>query len=292
MVEQAMIEAVLVLMWLRLIISLCLTPFKKGATFGDFGGSSPSGTTTVTQNRDPWSGQQPYISTGFQRAEQQLDQPQQFFPNSTVVPFSPQTETALGAQENRALLGNPLNAQAQQQIGNTLSGQYLEGGNPAFGAMAQRIENQVRPRIDSQFSGAGRYGSGAHREATSRALADAMAPLAFANYQQERGNQMAAARYAPELAATDYFDINQLRQAGAAREGQAGAELQDTISRFNFGQVEPQERLARYMALVSGGQFGGTSTATSPIYSNPLSTGLGTLGSAASIGNLFGFWGN
>lgn len=254
------------------------------------GGSSPSGTSEVRSNAAPWSGQQPYLETGFSRAQSDiLNKPIEYYPGSTVVPFSGQTEAALGGTEQRAMAGSPLNQAAQGEVSKTLGGDYLSAGNPAFGAMMNRIEGQVRPMVDSRFSASGRYGSGAHAGATSRALTDAAAQLEFSNYQPERARMLQAAQYAPQLAQQDYFDLGQLGQVGAARERQAGAELQDRMSRFNFAQMEPRQRVMEYMPLVAGGQFGGSTVQQQPIYSNNFATGLGALGTLAGIGGtLFG----
>ena len=258
--------------------------------FCNFGGSEPAGQTTVTQNRDPWSGAQPHLTAGFEEAALQKDIPREYYEGSTVVPFSGQTEAALQTTEDRAVGGNPLLGQAQGEASKVLGGDYLNTENPAFQAMGDRIHNQVRPRIDSQFAGVGRYGGAGHEEQMGRTMADAMAPLAFQNYQSERGNMQNMAEQAPGLAREDYFDIGQLAGVGGEREGQAGRQLSENVDRWNFDQLEPQERLARYMALVSGGSTGlGSSSTSKPYFTDPLGSALGTASSLAGIyGNLFG----
>lgn len=60
-------------------------------------------------------GQQPFLETGFQRAQTDvLDRPETFFPGSTVVPFDPRTTEALGLMETRARAGSPLTTAGQQ----------------------------------------------------------------------------------------------------------------------------------------------------------------------------------
>lgn len=125
-------------------------------------------------------------------------------------------------------------------------------------------------------------------------MADALAPLAFQNYSQERGNMQQMARAAPGLAASDYADIDRLREVGAVREGQAGATLQDQMSRWNFSQQEPWDRVGRTMALLGGGQFGGTQTTTQPFFSNSLAQGVGglaSLGQTAAMMKMAGIFG-
>ena len=212
---------------------------------------SPSGQSTTIQNSEPWAAQQPYLETGFKKAEEQLNKPMEYYPNSTVVPFSNQTSQALDMYENRATAGSPLTQTAQNTVLDTTRGKFLDGGNPylqnAINTAAQPVtENfmkSVMPSTNAAFSSAGRYGSGMHASAMDtaqqnlgRSLSDMAGSMAYQNYGDERNRQMAAASISPQLAQADYADIGQLERVGQIRENQAGAELQDDISRFNFGQ--------------------------------------------------------
>jgi hypothetical protein len=271
-------------------------------------GDSGGGQTVQQVKSDPWSGLQPYLKQGFQQAETDvLNRPQEYFPGSSVVPFSPQTQAALTQTENRALAGSPLNQQAQQQTMQNLSGDYLAGGNPAYGAMVERsisplrseFQNVVMPGVTSSFAAGGRYGSPGGMQSAQqragdqymRAVGDTSAGLAYQNYGDERTRMMQASALAPELANQDYQDISMLGQVGGAREAQSQAELQDQMARFNFGQQEPTSRLANYMAMLQGGNLGGTQTNTTYGGSgfNPV---LGALGVGAAgtgiLQNLFG----
>ena len=263
----------------------------------------PSGQTQVIQNNDPWSGQQSHLTFGFNQARDLFNTPMQRYPNSMVVPFSNQTNQALNMQEQRAREGSGLLANANQSLVDTAGGDYLNS-NPHFDqtvdaasrAVTRNFNNNVMPAIDSKFSGSGRYGSGMHKsliedsaEDLNRQVSDMAGGMAFQNYNAERNNMMQAAAMAPQMAAADYQDAAQLERVGQVREAQAGAELQEDIDRFNFAQREPRDRLAEYMALVAGGSFGGSSTTTQPIFRNPVSEGLGALGTVAGIGgSLFG----
>lgn len=252
------------------------------------GGSEPAGQTVVQQSNDPWSGQQPYLEKGFERADDLYGNPLEYFPNSTVVPFSPETEMGLQAQTQRAISGSPLLSAAQGEAQKTLSGEYLNAGNPAFKAMAERIGNQIRPGMDSQFAGSGQYGGTGHQEMMARTMADSLAPLEWQNYAAERGNMQQMARIAPELANADYTDIAMLRDAGSSREALARDQLAEQINRFNFEQYEPIDRLSRYMATVAGGKYGGSSTTTQPYFTNRTGNLIGgassILGALGSVG--------
>jgi hypothetical protein len=103
-----------------------------------------------------------------------------------------------------------------------------------------------------------------------------MAPYLFQQYGQERGFMEDAADRAPALAREDYFDIGQLAQVGAAKEGKAGEVLGHRMARHDFEQNEQADRLARYMAMVMGnyGQSGST-TQTTQQRLNPWLVGSG-----------------
>lgn len=230
------------------------------ATMDFDGGGS---TQTVQGSSAPWEGQQSYLKTGFGKAQTLLDAgPYQFYPNSTVVPFSNQTQDALTGIEARARAGSPVQAAGSAEALKTIRGDYLDAGNPAFSAMMKRVSSEVTPQIGATFAGAGRYGSGAHAGALSSALTDTAGQLAFQNYGDERNRmgQMTAA--APQIAQGDYLDLAQLFGAGQQREAKAGEELSDQVQRFNFEQQAPDEALRRYMSLVAGGSYGGQNVQT------------------------------
>ena len=243
-------------------------------------GGGQSGTQTTTQKSEPWSGQQPYLRRGFQEAERQFDSDQPaYFPGQTYTDFDPATQQALQMQESRAVAGNPLVTQAQNEIGATLGGDYLREGNPHTTALTNRIAGDVRQGVDSSFAGAGRYGSGLHAQSLARGIGDAVAPIHYQNYARERGAMQDAAQLAPGLAREDYADIGQLANVGQVREAKQGEALAEDIDRFNYGQNIDRMKLADYMGLIQG-NYGGVTQQSQPVYGG---SGLGSaLGGAAS----------
>jgi hypothetical protein len=65
---------------------------------------------------------------------------------------------------------------------------------------------------------------------------------------------------APGLANADYFDINQLLQAGQMGEGYQQNALEGDVARFNFQQNAPYQKLASYLGAVYGVPGGGGQT--------------------------------
>lgn len=213
----------------------------------------------------------------------------EYYPNSTVVPFSTETSQALDLQAQRALAGSPLTSAAQNEMTRTINGDYLTGG-AGFDAAYQAAANRIIPQVASTFGVAGRGGSGLAQAALGQGLSDSFAGL----YNDERQRQLQASAMAPSLAAQDYADIGQLANVGAAREGLAQNQLQDQINRFNYNEQLPYTMLNNYISMLNGQPGGfGTTTATAPgagMAQNLIGGGLLGLGAAqsAGVGSIFG----
>lgn len=76
-------------------------------------------------------------------------------------------------------------------LGQVGSGAFL-GANPHLDANFNRMAEQVRNQVNSQFSAAGRYGSGAHQDVTTQGLNDLAMQVYGQNYETERGRMDAA----------------------------------------------------------------------------------------------------
>jgi hypothetical protein len=257
-----------------------------GGIFGNGG----SDTTTTTTNREPWSKVQPFLEAGFQRAGELAESgTPRFFPQSTVTPFSTESEQSLRAGAERARVGSPVLAGANQLATRTLAGDFLTpDSNPALqGAIDVAFKRAARG-TDTRFIEANRYGSEAHKRRLDELGGDIATNFGYRAYNDERTRQNAQIAGAPGLAAADYGDIDRLGRVGATREELGDAQLQDLIQRFNFNETLPQRKLNDYMATISG-TGGGTTTTTSPIYRNRLLGALGGAATGASIGNTLGF---
>lgn len=239
-------------------------------------------THVTTQSSQPWSAQIPHLTRAFGEAQKIYETGgPQYYQGSTVAPLSDPSQAAITGMTNRAMAGSPLNAAAQGTALSTIQGDYLNA-NPYFqdaldratrGA-TQAFNESVIPGISSQFSAAGRYGSGAHQDVVGRAardmgqsLADMSGQLAYQNYGDERLRQMQAMQMAPTLADQDYTDLERLASAGSALDQTNQAQINADIARWNFAQNQPANNLATYLGLVSGG-YGSTGTTTQPVYND------------------------
>jgi hypothetical protein len=245
---------------------------KKGG--GDPAGV-PTGGQTVTSTTAPWSGQQPYLSYGFQQAQDLYNKGgPQYFAGNTLAPVSAETNQALDLQAQRALNGSPLTAAAQADALRTAQGNYLSAGNPYMQNLFGSIANTVTPSVTGTFEGAGRYGSGAFANALSDALTNTAGNLAYQNYSNERDKMMSADALAPTLANQDYTDIGQLAATGDARQQVAQQGINAAVDRYNYDQNLPYNALSNYMRMVQG-NYGSSSTQTTQSYANPIAGALG-----------------
>lgn len=248
-----------------------------------------SGTTTSISETAPWAPTKRYFRgmengqpaawdqniEGYLPAvyDEVFQNPAQFYPGQTYADFGPESESALNMLANRGAYGSPVTGAAQNEAMSTMGGDYLSAGNPYFQMMSDRIGDTTQQQVGSRFAGSGRrMGSPAEVQTFSREMSNALAPLAYANYSGERENMQRAMMASPELAKTDYTDLNALRQAGAERDAQTQKGIEEARARWGWQYTEPLTRLSNYGSLLTGlGAMGGTSTGQS----NSQSSGYG-----------------
>ena len=226
-----------------------------------------SGQQTVNTQVEPPAYAKPFLEYGLSEAKQRYETGEpNYYPFPTTVGFSPESEMALDMVRDRALDPNSLTAQAQNVVQ-----QNLMGTNPLMSMAFQPVVDT----IESRFSKAGRYGSGANQSA----LASGLAPMAYKAQQD-------ALKMAPNI---QNLDAQQLAKVGGAREADAMAQLQSDIDRFNFEQNIDDQRLANYLSLVGGGTVG--SNTAQPVFRNRGMSALGGALGGAQLANLAGFGG-
>lgn len=256
-------------------------------------GGGGAQTTSTSQTSEPWGPAQPLLKGALSDAGKWYSSPYGTnpYPNSTVVPFSPYTEQALGMTANRAVNGSPVMNQANQTLQGTLRGDYLSpGSNPWLSSTFDAAAGKVRSGLDSQFNKSGNYAGSLHQGAMAQNYNDLANSIYGGNYENERQRQMQGMLFAPQAAASDYTDASNLGAVGAAYEGQAGKNLTDSVNRYDFYQQQPYNRLQQLVNLAqpvgaSGGLQSGTQS--TPTQSNGISNVLGSLASIAGIAGAF-----
>jgi len=152
--------------------------------------------------------------------------------------------------------------------------------------VTEAVTEQILPAIASQYSAAGRYGSGAMAGATgmatergARVIGDITSQIA----QRERENQFGAATALPGflsnlsgVTAGALAPSGILAGVGAQREAISGQPLQEAIRRFEYGQQLPYNQLAGYISSIYGSPLANR-TASPQLQSNTDFQNIGAL---------------
>jgi len=118
-------------------------------------GGGGGGSQTVNTQVEPPAYAKPFLAYGLAQVKEQYNSTMpDYYPDSTVVGFAPESEMALNSIRDQALDPTGMSQTAQNVVQ-----QNLMGTNPLMSAAFAPVINQVQ----SQFAKAGRYGSGANQ---------------------------------------------------------------------------------------------------------------------------------
>lgn len=271
------------------------------------------GTTTQVQKSDPWAGQQPFLA-GTQpsiipgtnlpvnngsptsvlnsAADIYNEVTPQFFPNSTVSPFNAQQIAGQNAEFNYgAMGGSPAVGAATNFETNLANGAYLDPTkNPNWQSMASNVMASVVPQLESQFTGGNQMNSPGTAYAVSNGATNALGSLAAQQYGNTLNLMNSGAAFAtPNLQQSNLGAIAAMQDAGNQAQTQAQNELNGQIQRFNYNQTLPMNLLDWYAGIVNGtGSNGGTSSLSTPYYTNPAGGAISGALTGASLGSIGG----
>jgi hypothetical protein len=148
--------------------------------------------------------------------------------------------------------GTDLLDASSNELLKTISGGYLSpASNPFLADYGRILTENIGSAVDSRFSGAGRYGSGAHQGVLGKGIGDALTQLYGGAYGAERGRM-----YGGALAAPGFM------------QGGVQAQFQPFVS---FASLFPN-----------------ASTQTQPYFQNPGANMLSGALLGAGLGNIFG----
>jgi hypothetical protein len=146
------------------------------------------------------------------------------------------------------------------------------------------------PGIDSNFSAAGRYGSGMQGEAyndantaLARQIGDMASQMAYQNYAAERNNQMQGMMFAPEMASQDYKDISMLGLAGAGMDQYNQQVIDAEKARYDYNANKDMQWLQNYVGMLGGAPPPTSTNSAKTPAPSPWATvaGLGLMGASA-----------
>lgn len=217
-------------------------------------GSKPKSTSTsASGSAQTWA--QPYATAGansvqsvFNANQPGLQQLTDLTRNNVVQPLLGRFNTSLA----------PANA-ASGYYGDVLSGKYLNG-NPYISQMLGTLDRGITDQVNSQFAGAGRYGSGAQADVLSRNLADANSQVLYNNYTDEMNRMGQAAQGAQAGNTADIASLISAIGAGAQLPYTGSSNLADSLG-----------------ALFNGGTSKSVQTGPNPIW-GAIGAGLGAAG--------------
>ena len=278
---------------------------------GGGGSTQPAGNTVTTQTSAPWAGQVPYITHGLQRASDLFSTGgPQYFPGTTYAPATQgQTQGLQGIVDYGLNGGSPVINASTNAATNILNPNFLNSnpGNAGFndilngGAGMKEAIARATPGLLDTFTQGNRLNSPGAAYAVSKGIGDAAAAQELgaagglsSNYNAATQAQNQANFIAPNTAQLPTMPLEAAVNAGGQQQTLGQNTINDAIARYNFNQTRPFNLLNWYNGAV-GGNLGGTSTLTTPYFTQPtggFGAGLaGAAGGAGLGGSIFGPYG-
>jgi hypothetical protein len=247
---------------------------------------------------EPWEIQEPYLKAGFGRAQELYNRNPlgpAYYGGSTMAGFDPAQQASQRMTMNYAMGGRPQNMmrQAESSLGTGLSGQVDTAAfNPLAAALGQNVQSQltgnilpgIRESLVRYQPGGSSRGDLVQNKAIANAVTSGMTlPLAEAygnayNTAQQRAVQ--SGQMYPSLMAAPLGMAEAVGGVGQARQDMTQQGINRAMMRDQYQKNAPQQALANYMNMI-GGNYGGTTTQTSP------TDFMGTLGGLAQIATMF-----
>lgn len=222
-------------------------------------GGSPSGgnsTSTTTQNipeeLKPLATQ--YTSDAIALSKQ----PYTPYTDPRYTDFNSTQNAGLGMVQDRAMNGSATVDNAEQNLNQMIGG----GANPYLDAMYGRAAEKVTDSVNSNFSAAGRYGSGAQTDVLSQNLGDLATQVYGGAYENDQARRMQGISMAPQFGDLDYKDASQMLNAGQIMQDQDQKPMDFQYQQFQEQQNDPYKKLAA-MSGVFGSNLGGSSSTQS-----------------------------
>lgn len=180
--------------------------------------------------------------------------------------------------------GIPSQTSSAQNLADVASGSFLRDGNPYFNDMLSNQLDKTAAKIQSQFAGSGRYGSGANNSVLANELGNVATNTLFNQYNQD-ANRMLSANSQIDAANANLFQ-NQLAgnqaviNAGQLQDANEQAKLTADFTKWQSEDMQPWTRLGLLQSAAAGsaGNYGtNTQTQTQPFNGLQAAGALGSL---------------
>lgn len=155
----------------------------------------------------------------------------QFSDGGLAAPFSDDQNSAFNI-----IRGQATNPSVVPQAQSALAGFIGADPTQVSRDFENNILSRVTPRINENFTGAGRRGSGSHGDSIARGVSEAIAPILFQSQEAARNRSLNAIRSAPGLEAAGFIGANNLLNSGQIQQGQTQREIDapfEALNRFN-----------------------------------------------------------
>lgn len=237
-----------------------------------------SKTSTTTQNTDPWGPSQPYLKDVMAKSKNLYNS------RSALAPENPTLLQGYNNALDAAQFNPSTTANSQNLMNATINGDYMNN-NPYLDATYNQMARKVGDSVNSNFSAAGRYGSGAHQGVLGETLGNLATNVYGDNYRTERQNQLAAGQFAPQLDSAYqgmlFNNANQIMNVGNQMQNYDQQQ-----------QLDPWNRLNMYSGIVNGyGGLGANQATTTPSGSKLggiLGGGISGAAAGATMGSVAG----
>jgi hypothetical protein len=238
-------------------------------------GGGGGGNSQTTNELDP--NVVPYVKDALSKQQALYNEgAPEYYGGQTYLDPNSQQNQAMALMSAQARAGSPVLANATNLGNQMIQGDFLQN-NPNFDAVmntagrkATDLYNTATNNTFSDVSKAGRYGSNAHANLQAgnagklaQSLSDTAGQYAYQNYSAERANQNQAMGQAQNLASNQYYDANQLMNAGNQQAGFDQTALNADIARHDYGENAQAQLLGNYTNAVWGAPGGSTSTTNS-----------------------------
>jgi len=255
------------------------------------------GGTTVTKT-EPWDEQKEYLKAGFGRAQDLYNlnpMGPSYYGGSTMAGFDPAQQASQRMTMNYAMGGRPQAMQrgAEASLMQGLSGQIDPNAyNPMVSALGQKVQSQlqgnilpgIRESLVRYQPGGSSRGDLVQNKAIANAVTSGMTmPMAemYTNaYNQAQNRALQSGQLYPSIMGAPLGMAEAVGGVGQARQDMTQQGINRAMMRDQYQKNAPQQALANYMNMI-GGNYGGTTTQTSP------SDSMGTIMGIAQIASMF-----